>query len=273
VTRSSRSRSRSKATSCGSSAPSATSCRRSSSSSRSRTTASRSSTRTTGDAWPDAPAIAFLTLGCPKNEVDSDRMRASVLGRNTGSPTISMRPTSSSSIRAVSSPMPSRSLSGPHSIWPNGATSVPAGRSSWRAAWSPGTVTHSPTRCRRPTLSSPSPMSPHFSLSSSASPERQPGRAARPKRAPAGRSSSICRSRTAAFAPARTAPFPRSVGRIAAAPSRSSSPRLRCSSPGERSELVLIGQDTSSWGRDFEGPEDITDVVRSVSSTSRAWHG
>lgn len=28
---------------------------------------------------PERPSIAFLTLGCPKNEVDSDRMRASVL--------------------------------------------------------------------------------------------------------------------------------------------------------------------------------------------------
>ena len=29
-----------------------------------------------------APAVAFLTLGCPKNEVDSDRMRAAVSGSN-----------------------------------------------------------------------------------------------------------------------------------------------------------------------------------------------
>lgn len=27
---------------------------------------------------PDAPAVAFITLGCPKNEVDTDRMRAAV---------------------------------------------------------------------------------------------------------------------------------------------------------------------------------------------------
>jgi hypothetical protein len=53
VTRSSRSRSRSRATSYGCSARSVTSCRKSSSSSRSRTTASRSSTRTTGDAWSE----------------------------------------------------------------------------------------------------------------------------------------------------------------------------------------------------------------------------
>ena len=30
-------------------------------------------------ALPDSPSIAFLTLGCPKNEVDTDRMRAAVL--------------------------------------------------------------------------------------------------------------------------------------------------------------------------------------------------
>lgn len=30
----------------------------------------------------DSPAVAFVTLGCPKNEVDSDRMRATVAGSN-----------------------------------------------------------------------------------------------------------------------------------------------------------------------------------------------
>src|SRR5512133_1172080 len=27
---------------------------------------------------PSAPSVGFITLGCPKNEVDSDRMRAAV---------------------------------------------------------------------------------------------------------------------------------------------------------------------------------------------------
>lgn len=30
----------------------------------------------------ESPAVAFLTLGCPKNEVDSDKMRAAVAGSN-----------------------------------------------------------------------------------------------------------------------------------------------------------------------------------------------
>ena len=29
---------------------------------------------------PTSPRVAFVTLGCPKNEVDTDRMRAAVLG-------------------------------------------------------------------------------------------------------------------------------------------------------------------------------------------------
>ncbi len=33
---------------------------------------------------PNAPAIAFITLGCPKNEVDTDRMRAAVLSSAYG---------------------------------------------------------------------------------------------------------------------------------------------------------------------------------------------
>ncbi len=33
----------------------------------------------TSPVHPDAPAVFFLTLGCPKNEVDTDRMRAAVL--------------------------------------------------------------------------------------------------------------------------------------------------------------------------------------------------
>ncbi|HSK46654.1 MAG TPA: 30S ribosomal protein S12 methylthiotransferase RimO, partial [Coriobacteriia bacterium] len=40
------------------------------------------STPKTGDAAEDptsqAPSVAFLTLGCPKNEVDTDRMRAAI---------------------------------------------------------------------------------------------------------------------------------------------------------------------------------------------------
>lgn len=41
--------------------------------------ASRCSSSTTGSRPVTTPAIAFITLGCPKNEVDTDRMRAAVL--------------------------------------------------------------------------------------------------------------------------------------------------------------------------------------------------
>ena len=80
-TRSSSARSRSRATSCASPLRCATCSRPSSHSSRSRTTASRSSSRTTGRPRDQrSPSVAFITLGCPKNEVDTDRMRAAVLG-------------------------------------------------------------------------------------------------------------------------------------------------------------------------------------------------
>ncbi len=36
--------------------------------------ASRSSSPTTAERDAKAPAVAFVTLGCPKNEADSDRM-------------------------------------------------------------------------------------------------------------------------------------------------------------------------------------------------------
>ena len=43
--------------------------------------ASRCSLRTTGRrTLTKPPAVAFITLGCPKNEVDTDRMRAAVAG-------------------------------------------------------------------------------------------------------------------------------------------------------------------------------------------------
>ena len=42
--------------------------------------ASPCSSRTTGSrAVPNVPSISFITLGCPKNEVDTDRMRAAVI--------------------------------------------------------------------------------------------------------------------------------------------------------------------------------------------------
>lgn len=36
---------------------------------------------------------------------------------------------------------------------------------------------------------------------------------------------------------------------------------------GGASEIVLIGQDTSAWGRDLEGPETVSDVLRAVAAT------
>lgn len=36
---------------------------------------------------------------------------------------------------------------------------------------------------------------------------------------------------------------------------------------GGASEIVLIGQDTSSWGRDLEGPETVSEVLRAVAGT------
>ena len=43
--------------------------------------ASPCSSRTTGSrAVLKVPSISFITLGCPKNEVDTDRMRAAVIG-------------------------------------------------------------------------------------------------------------------------------------------------------------------------------------------------
>lgn len=220
---------------------------------------------------PHAPSIAFVTLGCPKNEVDTDRMRAAVgaagyaVTEDVGQADVAVVNTCSfiedattESISVVlevardwlpyaegrhlivAGCMPSRYGADLAESMPEVSAFVPVAEESALVdvlARLVGESGNAATECPSRTVDGPSA---YLQVSDGCH-----------------RKCAYC-TIPAIRGPYRSRTIPQIVAEAE-----------ELVSLGAR-EIVLIGQDISAWGRDLDGPETLADVVRAVASVDGA---
>jgi ribosomal protein S12 methylthiotransferase len=211
------------------------------------------------------PAIAFLTLGCPKNEVDSDRMRASVLAstyrlaNDLDEADVVVLNTCGFITDAVEESIgvaldladwrderPGRSLV---------VTGCVASRYGDALADAMPEADALIPVADEPTLLAVL----ERLTGASAGAARGPGRTG-------GGVSEYLQVSDGCFRSCAYCTIPAIRGPYCSRPLDELTAEASLLVSRGAKELVLIGQDTSSWGRDLEGDADITDVVRSVAA-------
>lgn len=215
---------------------------------------------------PGAPSVAFVTLGCPKNEVDSDRMASAVLA---------------SSYRLVESiddaDVVVLNTCGFITDAVEESIDVALDLATWRDARPGRRLVVAGCMVSRygdaladamPEPDALVPVAGEAGLLSvlDGLTDHEATRGADPGRTPAGPSAYMQISdgcyRTCSYC---TIPMIRGPYRSRTLEEIAAEARLLVAAGAV--ELVLIGQDTSAWGRDLPGPETITDVLSVVAAT------